>query len=420
MSHFTVLVITKDGDYEKALEPFDESIEVLKYISRTKEDLIKECKDTKERYLNSTNENHKSWYENSGWSKIDFTNDDTIIKSYLEQFGNYDAYDKDGNEWSTYNPNSKWDWYSLGGRWWYSFKLNLNRLTEEERNKVTLINKYISLFNKVEELKLNNSSNQSLKGIKGILSTLENIIGSGEETEKLIGLMDILKAFKHTPNRCEVSTPVIEETKKDSNVALASATTTTTTSSKITKYLTDEEIQEVSNLTSEIMKDYQDELKAASKIIQEKYPECDFGEPSWYYSGSYIPMLGTCDSAQVKDIDFSRDEKAAEEAKRFWEVNIEGDSLREDEDAIDFKTAYVKEYYIKTYKDKETYIDERSNPMASYALLYHGEWIEPGEMGWFGCSSATCDGYTEYRNRFKEIMSNLDPDDYLANIDCHI
>lgn len=25
--------------------------------------------------------------------------------------------DEDGNEWSTYNPKSKWDWYEVGGRW---------------------------------------------------------------------------------------------------------------------------------------------------------------------------------------------------------------------------------------------------------------------------------------------------------------
>ena len=40
MSHYTVCVITKDGDYGKALEPFDENLEVEPYIEKTKEQII--------------------------------------------------------------------------------------------------------------------------------------------------------------------------------------------------------------------------------------------------------------------------------------------------------------------------------------------------------------------------------------------
>ena len=50
MSHFTVMVITSDGDYEKALEPFDENIEVEPYISRTREECIQELVEYKRRY----------------------------------------------------------------------------------------------------------------------------------------------------------------------------------------------------------------------------------------------------------------------------------------------------------------------------------------------------------------------------------
>lgn len=37
---------------------------------------------------------------------------------------------KNGNELSTYNPNSKWDWYSVGGRWRNSL------LTKEDNEDV--------------------------------------------------------------------------------------------------------------------------------------------------------------------------------------------------------------------------------------------------------------------------------------------
>lgn len=30
---------------------------------------------------------------------------------------NKNGLDDEGNQWSTYNPNSKWDWWTIGGRW---------------------------------------------------------------------------------------------------------------------------------------------------------------------------------------------------------------------------------------------------------------------------------------------------------------
>ena len=40
MSHFTVAVITTDGNYEEALAPFDENITVDPYIEETRESII--------------------------------------------------------------------------------------------------------------------------------------------------------------------------------------------------------------------------------------------------------------------------------------------------------------------------------------------------------------------------------------------
>ena len=45
MSHYAVLVITEDGDYEKALAPFDENLQVEPYIYKTKEEIIEEEKE---------------------------------------------------------------------------------------------------------------------------------------------------------------------------------------------------------------------------------------------------------------------------------------------------------------------------------------------------------------------------------------
>lgn len=101
MSHYVVLVI---GDCpEEQLEPFDENLVVEPYI------VGEVSEKEKQRMLEFYNKERSS-------------NHDTFDACYAE-YGN----DWDGNrckkengvwvEYSTYNPDSKWDWYSLGGRW---------------------------------------------------------------------------------------------------------------------------------------------------------------------------------------------------------------------------------------------------------------------------------------------------------------
>jgi hypothetical protein len=265
MSHFTVAVITKDGDYEKALAPFDENVEVEKYIYKTREQQIEFLKDHEERFTD-----------------LDFTNDDTLIKSFLEKYGEDDCYDEQGNEWSTYNPDSKWDWYQVGGRWCGSLKLK-HPIEQEVQSEPSIM----SLMGNTQE-------------------TMENLI---------------------------------------------------------------------------------DNLKT--------------------------------DHAQVKDIDFTPDVENVEKCKRFWEVVVEDSPLQEGEKEEDFRSFYNKKYYLEQYKDKETYIKEQTT-FNTYAILYKGEWIEPNQMGWFGCSSADEGDYERYRKQRDEIMSSLKDEDWITVVDCHI
>lgn len=103
MSHYSVGIIVPknikeehlEAYIDKALEPFDENLEVEPYIALTKFELMKRYQD----YIkNADKENALSFDE--------FSDD------YCG-YGN----DEEGNALSTYNPNSKWDWYVIGGRW---------------------------------------------------------------------------------------------------------------------------------------------------------------------------------------------------------------------------------------------------------------------------------------------------------------
>lgn len=120
MSHFTVMVIGDDP--EEQLKPYNESIEVPPYTKKqvTEEDIVEFIA-----------------YYQSAFKELKLDSTVTIIDGKVS--GNFDElYKKHGKAWndstwrkhtddtwweySTYNPNSKWDWYELGGRWTGFFK----------------------------------------------------------------------------------------------------------------------------------------------------------------------------------------------------------------------------------------------------------------------------------------------------------
>lgn len=109
MSHFTVLVIGEDP--EEQLQPFSENLIVPEYESDTV------SQEEKDRFLAHYRE------ENNFSPEVTFEEAYAIYGEYWN--GNCWRKDNDGvwKEYSRYNPNSKWDWYSLGGRWMGYFQL---------------------------------------------------------------------------------------------------------------------------------------------------------------------------------------------------------------------------------------------------------------------------------------------------------
>jgi len=97
MSHYRVFVIHKpDQNYEDLLAPYDENLEVEPYLEYTREQAIVYARKA---------------YPNLSEGKDDEACFQLVAEDYPE-----DCVDKDGNIYSTYNPQSKWDWYCIGGR----------------------------------------------------------------------------------------------------------------------------------------------------------------------------------------------------------------------------------------------------------------------------------------------------------------
>ena len=147
MSHYTVAVFTeqekglsnKDSEdrthsiVEESLEPFWEGLEVSKYVLFTKEELIKCFREGLEAYKESPT--YKEYLSNPVSYKEKYSDrmehilyleeefprrlkmSDAEIYTFKIEGYSSDMIGPNGELYSTSNPNSKWDWYSIGGRW---------------------------------------------------------------------------------------------------------------------------------------------------------------------------------------------------------------------------------------------------------------------------------------------------------------
>lgn len=288
MSHFSVAVFTKPNgrSLERLLAPYDESIEMAPYIKYTREEAIaKERKEIAEyakgsyaeflknpeeyKKKHSNNPNHLDYIENEFPKKLNWTDDECF--EHAKIWFDEDMIDEDGNLWSTYNPNSKWDWYSIGGRF------------------------------------------------PGKLKAKDGKHGEGS-------------AFNSNPR-----------------------------------------------------------------------------------------VNGEFDSARVRDIDFSMDMEKYNKAIRYWEVVVEKQPLREDENPDDFHNWYRDGYYEEYYRDKETYAKICASYNTYAVVTPDGKWYEKGQMGWWGMSSETGDESLDWDLHYKErFLDTADPDWTLTIVDCHI
>lgn len=93
MSHFSLAVFhRKDQSIDELLEPYNENIPVEPYVRFTRQEAIDYAR------------------KNYG---AELMPDEECWKMVAEGCET----DSDGNIYSTYNENSRWDWWEIGGRW---------------------------------------------------------------------------------------------------------------------------------------------------------------------------------------------------------------------------------------------------------------------------------------------------------------
>ncbi len=105
MSHYTVAVFMTKPDnrtLSKLLAPYDENKPVVPYVYETKARLIKAQKEHLRR---------------SGGNPSEMTKEQLYQEAIKWHGAEPEMINESGDLLTTYNPESKWDWWEIGGRW---------------------------------------------------------------------------------------------------------------------------------------------------------------------------------------------------------------------------------------------------------------------------------------------------------------
>ena len=120
MSHFTVLVIGENID--EKLAPYSEELSVKPYIDIKREEVEKRHTEIRKESLMSSFKQFQAYLDGyRGKARgtpaylRKYANEMSLSEFASEYYGQ--EIDENGNLLSTYNPDSKWDWYQIGGRW---------------------------------------------------------------------------------------------------------------------------------------------------------------------------------------------------------------------------------------------------------------------------------------------------------------
>lgn len=152
MSHFVTAVISTSNDESAIsgmLAPYDENLHVPTYTEYTKQEFIKELLKSRTNYatkgpyadyIKNPNEYIKKNKNNSGhiefitktFPKILKMSGEELYQRKIKEY-NPEKIGSNGEILSNYNPNSKWDWYEIGGRWNKPLLLYNGKMTNSAR-----------------------------------------------------------------------------------------------------------------------------------------------------------------------------------------------------------------------------------------------------------------------------------------------
>lgn len=392
MSHFTVLVeVSEDTTLETLLEPFYEQGEATDYYMEfddQTEDLQEEYKNksttqvrTPDGVLVSPYDDrflvkepgklgsHRVIPEDHEKIEVPFKDLYSTFEEFVQEWHGMGEANKRNGRWGWYmNPNAKWDWWTIGGRW-----DGVLRLKEGWRDMLT-----------PEELGL-----------------ILDVTDPDEDTdEEMIGK----KVSSHWGWAHEMERFLKEAKEKGFD------------QTQKTKFLIEKLGIEVGFPTAN------GALKKVVDVEAMKNTKYNARIMAWHDRKAFIEGNGyTLEEAveTLKQVDAYKGEIPRGEERENSELFSKFDAIFHENERGESPFGWAERELTLTL---EEWMDGYEYPPSlTFAFLTaDGEWCEAGEMGWWGFSSATDDSRKEYSQIYWEWLEQVPANHQLIVVDCHI
>lgn len=350
MSHFTVLVI---GDVDSQLAKFDENLEVAEYSKGLVTD----------EYKNDFMKYYREKHPRLGEATFD-----DMYAEFGEDWDGGRCRKNANGEWevfSTYNPNSKWDWYTIGGRWRDYFMLK----NSNPRFQSLLESLGLSM-GEVEAL-----SNLKNKNLAKFHSTVAKYKGKEESIKTLISLANTIEQnevkYADTARKKDIDFVGMQNARREEALKHFDIVASCFEGNVIPKL----------ELTW-------DECIAKAT----KKGEVNYDVARSIYRGQEAMQI--LDRVSASD-ELTKEQK--ESITSFWGFDLSAYNCTREE------------YGQKAF----------DSAVVSYSVVYKGQWYEKGKMGWWGVSTGDMP-QEEWNAKFMELLNQVGDDEQISLVDCHI
>lgn len=138
----------------------------------------------------------------------------------------------------------------------------------------------------------------------------------------------------------------------------------------------------------------------------------------WRSGGRYTYFFKTeiPDSCiKIKDMDMSASAEQTYYAKRLWEIIVENDELKGDEERP--WHSFQPELYLPYFKTKENFVNFYTAPGCSVYVDEEG-WHENNSR--YDTGENGIKAYIDFLKQYRHRLETADPESYIGLIDCHM
>lgn len=292
------------------------------------------------------------------------------FESFMTQWHGHEHPDAQNGRYGYYeNPNARWDWYQIGGRW--------------------------SGFFKVKPVQLLTNA-----------SSLKTFGFSAAEIETLVK--------KYQADRATFDRLVAKYSGKSKEIAQAIENLVTPI------FPPDAKLGEKSwcNENEKTPRDRADQLRKRDVDFEGMYAEAEKVANKTY---NLVEAATQGISPPMSFKEFSKEFSCSEQAREAWKEHpwIKAISNEKKLSLPFFGPDPVEYFCVNAGKREEFVRNARLKTIATFAVLMDGQWYAQGEMGWFGLFS---DNMTEqnWLEEYHKLLAQLPDDTLLTIVDCHI